>query len=275
MLEYPDRESFFAMRFLRLLTKSASAMEIGPEGFVLLMVIVGQEDACRYSRPVNFWNGQLAVLCGIAEHNEKQLRRIRDRCVEAGWLQYESLGRRKHGRYFVTIPEYVTQDNDGGCDEAPTDHVRKVSANCPPSVRNVSAECPQTVRCLSAECPPSIPNPIPNPIPKSAAAPPPAQRTEPQSPEPSLFDPSPATPRPVPKADWFYWRQTHPRIFVSRSDEDGRLADWQALFDRAGPEVMSAMYAAVLPGIPAPKGIGYGAAVRWINDNTTETPEAP
>lgn len=107
----------------------------------------------------------------------------------------------------------------------------------------------------------------------SAAAPPHAQ--EPTPPEPGLFDSSPATPRPAPKADWFYWRQTHPRIFVSRSDEDGRLADWQALFDRAGPEVMTAMYAAVLPSIPAPKGIGYGAAVRWINDNTTETPEAP
>jgi hypothetical protein len=107
----------------------------------------------------------------------------------------------------------------------------------------------------------------------SAAAPPHAQ--EPTPPEPGLFDSSPAIPRPTPKADWFYWRQTHPRIFVSRSDEDGRLADWQALFDRAGPEVMTAMYAAVLPSIPAPRGIGYGAAVRWINDNTTETPEAP
>lgn len=107
----------------------------------------------------------------------------------------------------------------------------------------------------------------------SAAAPPHAQ--EPTPPEPGLFDPSPATPKPVPRSDWFHWRQTHARIYVSRSDEDGRLADWQSLFDRAGPEVMSAMYVAVLPSIPAPKGIGYGAAVRWINDNTIETPEAP
>ena len=251
-MDYPKREPFFAMRFLRLLTKTAAAMELGSDGCLLLMTIVGQEDACRYSRPVNFWNAQLAVLCGIPEHNEKQLRRVRDRCVTAGWLHYESLGKRKHGRYFVVIPDHVIQDNDGGCDESPGNHVQEVSAKCPPSVRQVSAECPPTVRCVSVECPPSSPNPLPIPTPKSAAAPPPALHPE-----------APQRPPPIPKNDWIEWKRTR-RIFVARSDEMGNQDEWRDLFRTAGPEVMTEAYNALIGDLPPDRGVGYAALQRWI-----------
>lgn len=166
--DYPKREQFFAVKFLRLLTKSAAAMEVGSEGFTLLMIIAGQEDACRYTRPVNFWNGQLATLCGIPAHNESQFRRVRDRCVKAGWLHYDSLGRRRYGRYFVVIPQHVNQDNDGICDEGASSYVRQSGANPASCVRQVGADDAPTMRQECAECAPSIPSPIPTPSPEEA-----------------------------------------------------------------------------------------------------------
>jgi hypothetical protein len=270
VIEYPERESFFAIRFLRLLTKSAAAMEIGTDGCVLLMVIVGQEDACRYNRPVNFWNAQLATLCGIPANNETQLRRVRDRCVKAGWLVYESGGRRKHGRYFVAIPPHVDPSNDGGCDESPEPSVRQSDANPTPSERNVCADRAQSVRKVCAECAPSSPNPSPIPNPKSAAAPPPgpAQAAEADPLGMESIPPAP-TPPPVPPGDWIDWKRSR-RIYVSRSDESGNLDDWRDLFRTAGPKIMAEAYAALIPAIPPPKGVGYVAMQRWIFDHYQE-----
>lgn len=103
---------------------------------------------------------------------------------------------------------------------------------------------------------------------EAAAAPPPAQHAD--------ADPfgagSPSqAPAPLARPDWNYWRQTHPRLFIARSDEDGSVADWRALFDRAGPVVMDAMYAALLPTIANPAhGIGFKAATAWINTHAEE-----
>jgi hypothetical protein len=232
------------MRYLRLLTKSAAAMEIGTEGLVLVMVVAGQEDACRYARPVNFWNRQLAVLCGIPAENEKQLRRVRDRCVAAGWLHYESLGKRKHGRYFVVIPDHVNQDNDGSCDESPRDDVRQMPANCPPSVRQVSVECPPSVRQVSVECPPSIPfpNPNPNPIPSphTHAASEPAD---------TPFDVGPTPPIPD-AARWAYVRaEPWARDLVAAGAKIGPNAwpTWKRLADTHGLPLVLAALATVDP----------------------------
>jgi hypothetical protein len=80
-----------------------------------------------------------------------------------------------------------------------------------------------------------------------------------------------APPARARRDDWPHWRQTHPRVFVSRSDEDGCAADWRTLFNRAGPEIMSVMYDRVLPTLKSPRhGIGYAAAVAWINANCEE-----
>lgn len=249
-MDYPKREQFFAVRFLRLLTKSAAAIDIGPEGFTLLMVIVGQEDACRYSRPVNFWNAQLATLCGIPAHNETQLRRVRDRCVKAGWLQYESGGRRKHGRYFVAIPTVVDQDNDGGCDELPAQPVRQTDAKAAPDVPNVCVDRAQSVRNVCAECAPSNPNPIPNPIPNAAAAPPPArQEPTPQPPEPGLFDQGPRRPTQPLRKTFADWRiMVAKRIFIT----DAERAEWTAMFDAEGWDDMTAAYQRLAESIPEP-----------------------
>jgi hypothetical protein len=223
-VDYPKREQFFAVRFLRLLTKSAAAIDIGPEGFTLLMVIVGQEDACRYSRPVNFWNAQLATLCGIPAHNETQLRRVRDRCVKAGWLQYESGGRRKHGRYFVAIPTVVDQDNDGGCDESPAQPVRQSDAKPAPDVPNVCADRAQSVRNVCAECAPSIPIPNPIPIPVAAAV----------SVVPGNKPPPPQRPRG--------WREWQIKVGIKCFIGDGEDEAWKLLYEAEGWDEMTRAY---------------------------------
>ena len=118
MITYPARPQYFAHRFIRLMTKSALAMEIGSEGAWLLSIIAMQEDSCRYSKAVSFWNSQLTVLLGFRNDHEARMRRIRQRCVDAGWLNYEPGGRTHPGHYFVTIPTHLIQIEDGPCDES-------------------------------------------------------------------------------------------------------------------------------------------------------------
>jgi hypothetical protein len=114
-LEYPSRPSFFAHIFCRLLTKTATAQDLGPECCWLLAVIVHQEDAVRYQRAVTFWNDQLLPLCGFG--SRKRLEATRSKAVAAGFLHYEAGGKSKPGRYWVTIPTGLQSLDDGAvCD---------------------------------------------------------------------------------------------------------------------------------------------------------------
>lgn len=103
MSTYPKREQFFAHKFVRLLTKSCAAQDIGLNAFALLCVVAHQEDSARYSGAVRFWNEQLMNVLGFK--SPKQLNDCRSKAVEFGWLNYERTGNREVGRYFVTIPE--------------------------------------------------------------------------------------------------------------------------------------------------------------------------
>ena len=169
MIQYPKREQFFAMRFLRLLTKAAAAMHIGADGCMLLMIVVGQEDACRYTRSVSFWNHQLETLLGLRGVDEHALRRIRDRCVRAGWLQYSAGNKQQPASYFVTIPAAVNQLPDGSCDESQQQSSGN-TAPIPQQTRQESGENTAGKRQESGEnTAPSIPSPIPNPNPRREA----------------------------------------------------------------------------------------------------------
>jgi hypothetical protein len=99
---YPQREQFFAHRFVRLLHKAAVAAEIGRDAFSLLVVIVHTEDAMRYRGPAKFWNSQLVETLGFTKWD--QFDKARRRAIESGWLQYSGNGKRTSGEYFVTIP---------------------------------------------------------------------------------------------------------------------------------------------------------------------------
>lgn len=164
--KYPVREPYFAHRFIRLMTKTALAMEIGTEGFCLLTIIVMQEDSCRYTKPVNFWNSQLMNLIGIKKDDEKRFRRVRDRCIEQKWLQYWAGSRSKPAKYYVTIPDNLNSITDGPCDEDENHSVQQngtITAQC---VQVQGKFGPSSGQVRGKFGPPSIPIPIPIPIPE-------------------------------------------------------------------------------------------------------------
>jgi hypothetical protein len=101
---YPQRPSHFAHKALRAAVKSCAAMRIGADGLALVTTIALQEDVIRYSKPVDFWNEQLAPLLGM---NVKRLDRVRDRCVAAGWLHYEAGAKGRPGIYWVKVPSHA------------------------------------------------------------------------------------------------------------------------------------------------------------------------
>ena len=112
--QYPKREKFWAMKFIRLLSKTCAAQEIGPTGFVLVSVIATTEDAAGYRRAVTYFDGQLAPIVGV--DSLKSLAAARKKSVEAGWLHYEPGCKGRAGRYWSTIPEHAD-----GIDDSPTD----------------------------------------------------------------------------------------------------------------------------------------------------------
>src|SRR5690606_34603598 len=120
--EYPKREQFFAQRFIRLLSKTCAAQEIGVDAVWLLTVIASQEDAARYKRAVTFYNDQLRSICGFGTW--RRLDNARKRAMESGWLHYEpcDAGKRRAGRYWVSIPSFAEDLDDSAISEPPHIH---------------------------------------------------------------------------------------------------------------------------------------------------------
>jgi hypothetical protein len=110
---YPARQPYFAHKFARLLVKTCAAQEIGTGGCWLLTTIVHTEDAARYRRAVTWRNEQLAPVLGMSPAT---LVRVRQQCIDEGWLHYEPGVKRKPGKYWVTIPPDAI-----GIDDNPTD----------------------------------------------------------------------------------------------------------------------------------------------------------
>lgn len=109
-VDYPQRDQFFAHKFVRLLHKAAIAAEIGRDAFSLLTVIAHTEDAMRYRGPAKFWNSQLIETLGFAKW--ETFDRARTKAIESGWLQYSGDGKRTAGEYFVTVPAGYEQVTD-------------------------------------------------------------------------------------------------------------------------------------------------------------------
>lgn len=110
MAEYPQRDPYFAHRFVRMLQKSCAAMEIGQNACLLLCYIAHTEDAMRYVGPAKFWNEQLMTTLGFK--SPKQLNDARQRACDSGWLEYQRQGHREVGRYWVTIPNEFADMHD-------------------------------------------------------------------------------------------------------------------------------------------------------------------
>ncbi len=100
---YPQRESHFAHRLVRLMLRTCAAQEIGSDGFLLVTAVVHCEDSKRYTAAVTYWNEQLMTTLGFG--SKGKLDRARRRAVEHGWLHYEPGGKGRVGKYWGTMPE--------------------------------------------------------------------------------------------------------------------------------------------------------------------------
>jgi hypothetical protein len=166
-MNYPKREPFFAHKFVRLLTKSCAAQDIGLNAFSLLCVIAHQEDSARYSGPVRFWNEQLMNVLGFK--SPKQLNDCRSKAIQFGWLSYERSGNREVGRYAVTIPESFEGLEDTQIEDNRSLNHSSIHAENGMSKERIAERLGDESRneSVTESGKPSIPNPIPNPNPES------------------------------------------------------------------------------------------------------------
>ena len=156
--EYPSDERQgcgFAIQFLKWITASGVALEIGPDAVAVLVAVVTQEDTVYFSRGVNFFNEQLAMRCGI--QSTHALIRARQRAVDAGLLHYTPGTKRKPGNYWVTGFTAQSASNQDGFTAQSAPKAKRI--------RNESDECtaqhapnPQTSKPNTNK----NPNPIPN-----------------------------------------------------------------------------------------------------------------
>lgn len=164
MAEYPKGRggSFFALKFCKLLSKTAAANEIGADAVLLLMTVALKEDSKQYTDAPNYWNGQLMPLCGIG--SPKRLVTARQKAIEAGWLHYQKGGKGKVARYWVKVPERF-ESIFGKRSESDlyfrngsrTGNVNGTQANC------TSVSESQSEPTRKRNRPSSIPEPIPKP----------------------------------------------------------------------------------------------------------------
>lgn len=196
MMQYPNRPSFFAMKFARLLAKTCIANQIGQDAAFLLTVIASTEDAKGYRGPVSFFNEPLMNMSGFRRLNT--FIAARRRAVEGGWLHYEPGTNKVAGLYFVLIPEAHRDWDDSSSDDSsdrygvsktqPLPHVDTLTPvkNATPPAIDPASHSAIDPASHSANLSSRIPVPEPKPIPegdKYIAAPPGAA-----SPKPSLFD---------------------------------------------------------------------------------------
>jgi hypothetical protein len=84
--------------------------DLGPDVCWLLAFIVNTEDAKGYRSPVSFYNDDLATRTGLSLAG---MKRARDKAVQAGWLHYEPGAKGRAARYYVTVPGWADEMDDG------------------------------------------------------------------------------------------------------------------------------------------------------------------
>jgi hypothetical protein len=160
--KYPTRGSHFGIRVCRLLHKTCAAQEIGPIGTLLVTFVALQEDACRYKKPVTFYDGQLMPILGVT--SQATITAARRKAVEAGWLVYLRGWKGKASTYWVAVPSVangledapIAEDADPSFDQ---DSVQKMNRNAIESRSNQDRNAIESRSKVDGY----LPNPIPNP----------------------------------------------------------------------------------------------------------------
>ena len=144
-MTYPAREPYFAFRFVRLLSKTAAAQDLGPSVCWLLSVVAMQEDAKRYTEPAKWYLDQLTPICGF--QSKRTLVAAIQKAEQAGWLVYDAGTKSRAGRFYVQVPPNYEQLPDSPCDESRADFATHVedSGQILPRMRN---ECGTYTVCF-------------------------------------------------------------------------------------------------------------------------------
>lgn len=172
-MAYPSRDSHFAHRFCRLLFKTCAAAEIGLDGVALCVHVAHLEDSRHYRGPIRLWNAHLQSTLLASEN---KVRRIREKCVRAGWLKYERANNRSIAYYWVTIPDEVAGMPDSELEgerelEEMIGQQRNASTSGGIHVGNPQANTPKTegnVGGIPGGNPGGTSYPIPNPNPNKS-----------------------------------------------------------------------------------------------------------
>ena len=156
--QYPaNRPKFWAMQYIRAMTKTCAANEVGSLGAFLCSVIATTEDASGYRRAVTYWDGQLLPITGAK--NEKAMALARANCVKAGWLHYEPGAKARPGKYWTTMPLHAV-----GIDDHPTDEGEQTGSQTDHKRNELGSQTEQTgiakVKIREAFLPIPIPTPI-------------------------------------------------------------------------------------------------------------------
>ena len=93
---------------------------MGAEACWLVSVIAHVEDSKRYKSAVSIL--QRPANTGLWDLTRSgRLTRARQSAVDAGWLHYESGGKRRPGQYWVLIPKEALQLDASPVDEDPSE----------------------------------------------------------------------------------------------------------------------------------------------------------
>ena len=107
---YPKRPKNFFFSFMDEMCRTGAVHDIGHAGFTLCAHVLTFENRFHWRRPANFWNSQIGEILSV---KDDQVRRIRQRCIDAGWLVYKRQSKSQPGLYWVTIPDFHTRMDAG------------------------------------------------------------------------------------------------------------------------------------------------------------------
>jgi hypothetical protein len=161
--QYPpdDRKkgNLWVLRFIKLTYKVDLAMELGPSAVLLLQYVAMGEDRCDFLKPPHYFAKELQTACGTRD--DEAFKKVRDRCVEKGWMCFIPGPIRMASIFWVTIPcvyaDMMEAKASSGRTGSSPDHHRTMTGSSPDHNRKIAGGSPVETVVLS----PLSPLPLP------------------------------------------------------------------------------------------------------------------
>ncbi len=156
---WKPRPPFFVNWYLRTLAYQGYSNKLGHPACWLITTVGLKEDELRYAGPVDFFNNQLAMMCGFGSVHT--LIAARDKAREHGLLYYEASVKRQAGLYFLLVPEHWPPIPG-------TEAMQNAVQDSVQMMHRIGKESrTDAARKGEGIAQPSLPIPLPKPIPES------------------------------------------------------------------------------------------------------------